>query len=145
MGNHREEELARIFGAAPFIRELGLEAVSAGGGECRTVLVLREGHLQQDGFVHAGVQATMADHTAGGAAATVAPEGSRVLTAEFKIHLLRPARGQRLECVAKVLKPGRVLTIVESEVYCHTGAARVLVSKAIATMAIGVRDGAASA
>jgi uncharacterized protein (TIGR00369 family) len=129
------DELKRVFAAAPFIADLGIEPISAEDGTCVTYLELQPRHLQQDGFVHAGVQATMADHTAGGAAATLAPPGCIVLTTEFKIHLLRPARGQKLECVAKVLKPGRMLTIVESEVYCHSGSARVLVSKAVATLA----------
>jgi len=130
------EELRWIFGAAPFIADLGIEAVSAGEGDCVARLDLQPRHLQQDGVVHAGVQATLADHTAGGAAATLAPPGHIVLTAEFKIHLLRPARGRMLECVAKVLKPGRIITVVESEVWCHSESERVLVSKAIATLAI---------
>lgn len=58
-----------------------------------------------------------------------------MLTTEFGIHLLRAARGEKLECVAKVLKPGRTLTVLESEVYCHFGGERALVSKAIATIA----------
>ncbi|MEW6757942.1 MAG: PaaI family thioesterase [Acidobacteriota bacterium] len=136
MKEEQVEELRRIFGAAPFIADLGIEAVSAGEGDCVARLDLQPRHLQQDGVVHAGVQATLADHTAGGAAATLAPPGHIVLTAEFKIHLLRPARGRMLECVAKVLKPGRIITVVESEVWCHSESERVLVSKAIATLAI---------
>ncbi|MEW5764061.1 MAG: PaaI family thioesterase [Acidobacteriota bacterium] len=140
MKDEQVEELKRIFGSAPFISDLGIEAVSAGEGECAARLVLQPRHLQQDGFVHAGVQATLADHTAGGAAATLSPPGHIVLTAEFKIHLLRPARGRVLECVAKVLKPGRMLTVVESEVWCHSDSGRVLVSKAMATLATVAKE-----
>ncbi len=140
MKQERLDELKRVFRAAPFIADLGIEPVSAGDGRCVTHLDLLPRHLQQDGFVHAGVQATMADHTAGAAAATLAPLGHIVLTTEFKIHLLRPAHGQKLECVAKVLKPGRMLTVVESEVYCISESRRVLVSKATATIANVVRD-----
>lgn len=129
-------ELRRIFDSAPFVADLGIQLASAGEGACETVLPLQTRHLQQDGFVHAGVQATMADHTAGAAAGTLLRPGEIVLTAEFKIHLLRPARGERLWCAAKVLKAGRRLSVVESEVFCETGPKRVLVSKAIATMAI---------
>jgi len=135
MTRERMEELRRIFAAAPFVADLGIEPDSAADGTCVTHLDVQPRHLQQDGFVHAGVQATLADHTAGAAAATVAQPGYLVLTTEFKIHLLRPARGQRLECVAKVLKPGRMLTVVESEVYCLSESGRVLVAKAIASMA----------
>ena len=135
------EELRRIFAAAPFVADLGIELEAAGDGTCLTHLEIQPRHLQQDGFVHAGVQATLADHTAGAAASTVARPGHLVLTTEFKIHLLRPARGQRLECVATVLKPGRMLTVVESEVYCLSGPERILVSKAIASMANVPADG----
>jgi uncharacterized protein (TIGR00369 family) len=93
-------------------------------------------HLQQDGFVHAGVQATIADHTAGAAAATLAASGHYVLTAEFKISLLRAAKGSHLTCVAKVLKAGNSLTVVESEVFCGTPGDTRLVSKATVTLAV---------
>jgi len=45
-------------------------------------------HLQQDGYVHAGVMATMANHTAGVATVTRVGDGETVLTTGFKIHLL---------------------------------------------------------
>jgi len=60
-------EVERIFSSAPFVADIGLELVSIKTGECRSRLVLAERHLQQDGFVHFGVQATVADHTAGAA------------------------------------------------------------------------------
>lgn len=135
MPHERTDELKRIFGAAPFIVDLGIEPISAADGSCVTRLDLQPRHLQQDGFVHAGVQATMADHTAGAAAATLAREGTIVLTAGFTIQLLRAARGRQLGCVARVLKPGRMLTVVESEVYCHLESGRVLVAKATVTIA----------
>ena len=58
------------------IADLGIEPISAADGTCVTYLDLQPRHLQQDGFVHAGVQATMADHTAGGAAGTGPPTGA---------------------------------------------------------------------
>lgn len=130
------EELRAAFRAAPFVAELGLELESIGAGECITVLELRPAHLQQYGFVHAGVLATMADHTAGAAAYTMAAEGSRIVTAEFKLSLLRAATGGRLVCRAFVLKPGRQFTFVESEVSCSHGGETRLVAKASATLAV---------
>jgi len=129
-------EIDRIFNAAPFVARLGIRLVKLDPGACETSLEVDEWHLQQDGFVHAGVQATMADHTAGAAAATLLDPGQIVLTLEFKINLLRPARGHRLNCLAKVLKPGSRVTVVESEVFCEDGDRRLLVSKATASMAV---------
>jgi uncharacterized protein (TIGR00369 family) len=130
------EQLRATFRRAPFIADLGIELESLGGGECTTSLAVQQRHLQQDGFVHAGVQATMADHTAGAAASTLAPEGRLVLTAEFSVKLLRPARGERLVCRASVLKPGSQLVFIESEVYAVTAGREFMVAKASATMVV---------
>jgi len=136
MNAFNASEVERIFLAAPFTRHLGIHLESVVPGECRTSVVLEERHLQQDGFVHAGVQATLADTTAGAAGATLIEPGQFVLSAEFKINLLRPAKGSHLTCVAKVLKAGSTLTVVESEVFCGTVEASRLVSKATVTLAI---------
>lgn len=136
MSTENIEELQRIFNKAPFIADLGIKPKSIGKGECVTMLVLEKRHMQQDGFVHAGVQATIADHTAGAAAATLIGDGQIVLTAEFKINLLRVAKGEQLVCHSRVLKPGRRFSVVESEVFCHASGRESLVSKAIATIAV---------
>jgi len=128
-------ELKRLF-EAPFIAELGIRLESASPGECTTALVLEPRHLQQDGYVHAGVQATMADHTAGAAAATLMEEGRIVLTVEFKINLLRAAKGERLICRSRVLRAGRQISVVESELFCAGAGEEQLVSKTTATMAL---------
>jgi len=134
------EDLERIFNAAPFVANLGIRLVSLGSGACETELDVEPRHFQQDGFVHAGVQATMADHTAGGAAATLIEPDHIVLTVEFKINLLRAAKGDRLTCRSKVLKPGSRLIVVESEVLCEDEGTSKLVSKTTASMAVvGVR------
>jgi uncharacterized protein (TIGR00369 family) len=130
------EETNRIFTSAPFAAELGLRLESVGPGTCTSLLPLERRHLQQDGFVHAGVQASMADHTAGGAAATLLRKGQYVLSAEFKINLLRAAKGDRLVCRARVLKAGAQLTVAESEVFCVAAGAERLVSKATVTLAV---------
>lgn len=130
------EEIRVAFRQAPFIADLGIELLELSKGMCVTGLSLERRHLQQGGFVHAGVQATMADHTAGAAASTLVPRGQVVLTVEFKLNLLRPARGERLLCRARVLKPGRQLSVVESEVAILEGSEERLVSKMTATMSI---------
>lgn len=128
--------LKELFRSAPFVANLGLQLESCGSGECVTTLKVEQRHLQQHGLVHAGVQATMADHTAGAAASTLAPAGFVVVTAEIKISLLRAAKGEQLLCKSKVLKPGKRLSFVESEVFCIASGKEYLAAKATATMAI---------
>ncbi|MFQ5548967.1 MAG: PaaI family thioesterase [Woeseia sp.] len=130
------EQLERVFTAAPFVADLGIRLVTIDRGTCETELIVEPRHLQQNGLVHAGVQATMADHTAGGAAATLIEPGKTILTAEFKINLLRAARGERLICRSEVLKSGSRLIVVESEVRCEDAGASKLVSKTTVSIAV---------
>lgn len=125
-----------IFYKANFVRQLGVKLAGIQPGVCETELPILEWHRQQDGFIHAGVQATLADHTAGGAAASMLAPGELVLTSEFKINLLNPASGDLLACRAEVLKAGKTLSIVEAEVFDRHNGAKRLVAKLLATMAV---------
>jgi uncharacterized protein (TIGR00369 family) len=136
LSQEQAERVMGIFQRSRFTAALGLETRRLGEGRCDTELTLRPDHLQQDGVVHAGVQATMADHTAGAAALTLAPEGTTVLTIEFKVNLLRAARGQVLRCEARVLRGGRRVSVVEADVFALEDNQPTLVSKAIVTLAI---------
>lgn len=130
------EKARTIFARAAFVGDLGIRLQDAGPGWCESVLEVAPRHMQQDGYVHAGVQATIADHTAGGAAGTLAAEGDLVLSVEFKINFLRPALGERLLCRAAVLKQGKTLHVAESEVYAERDGNRKLVAKAMVTLAL---------
>ena len=45
------------------------------------------------------------------------PADASVLTVEYKINMLAPAKGERLIARGEVLKPGRTLSIVRADVY----------------------------
>jgi uncharacterized protein (TIGR00369 family) len=114
-----------------------VEAVAVGEGRVTTVLPLQPRHMQHLGQAHAGVMTSLADHTMGAAAQTLAAPGYWVLTAELKVSCLRAAKGARLVCEAQVIKPGRMLSFTEAEVFVEgEGGARTLVLKASATMAM---------
>jgi len=70
---------------------------------------------QQDGFVHAGVLATLLDTAGGYAVLSLLPRGSRVLAVEFKINFTKPAIGDTVRATGKVRKLGRRLAICELE------------------------------
>lgn len=125
-----------VFREAQFVQELGIELVDLGPGWVRSRLVVKEKHKQQHGFVHAGVQATIADHTAGAAADTLVAADETVLSVEFKINLLRPAIARQIVCDSRVIKPGRRLSIVESRVWADQPDTGKLVSLAQLTMAV---------
>ena len=54
--------------------------------------------------------------------------GSSVLTVEFKVNLLAPAKGDRLVAEGFVVKPGRTLCITRGEVHAEQGGKRTLVA-----------------
>lgn len=129
------DAVAAIFSMPGFVTDLGIAFVDCGVGWCTTRLVLEPRHLQHTGVVHAGVLSTIADHSAGGAAMSLLPPGEVPVTVEFKIHLLRPARGSHLECRGEVLKPGGRFIVTEATVLAVDGDARQPVAKLIGTMA----------
>jgi uncharacterized protein (TIGR00369 family) len=124
-----------LFQNAPFVQHLGVELAQCGPGYVESTLRVAPHHRQQDGFVHAGLQATMADHTAGAAALTLMPAEQNVLSVECKIQLLRSARGERLRCWAEVLKPGSRFAAVEAGVWSAEPGGEKLVARLTATMA----------
>jgi uncharacterized protein (TIGR00369 family) len=117
-----------------FIKFCGLKAESAEWGRFRSRVEIKEDHRQQDGFIHAGVMATMADHTAGYSAFTVVPEEMQILTIEFKVNFLRPAFGTALVCRSQVIREGRQIIISESEVVDIRDEGEVPVAKAMVTL-----------
>jgi uncharacterized protein (TIGR00369 family) len=131
-----EKRVREIFNRANFIRDLGIELVSIADGICETALVPTERHRQQHGLIHAGVLATMADHTAGGAAGSIMSGTGDVLSIEFKINFLRPAIADRLRCHAQVLRGGKSVVVAESEVFAEKDGLEKLVSKATVTLAV---------
>jgi uncharacterized protein (TIGR00369 family) len=117
-----------------FIRALGVRLVSHGHGAAELALVPRPDMLQFTGAVHAGVVTALADHAAGGAAATVLPEGQIAVTAELKINFLAPARGEQLVARATVERAGRTLVVASSAVFARQGGTEVKCAVALVTL-----------
>lgn len=117
-----------------FIKHCRFEAELIRRGYFQSRVKIEERHRQQDGFIHAGVMATLADHTAGYAAFTTVPEDYQILTIEFKINFLRPAYGERLTCRSRVIREGLQIITGESEVFDQRGGEEALVAKALVTL-----------
>jgi len=117
-----------------FPAAIGFRVDQVAYGIFETRLKIRSDHSQQDGFVHAGVIATMADHTAGYAAYTTVSEAFRILTIEFKINFIKPAVGKQIVCRSKVVNNGKKIKVSESEIFSLTGDQEKLVAKAMVTL-----------
>ncbi len=134
MSSDRIEFLKKDF-VQGFIAFCGVEVLRADYGVFETCLKVRKEHRQQDGFVHAGVIATMADHTSGYASFTTVSEKFRILTVEFKINYLKPAIGPVIICRSKVINNGKKIKVVEAEVFSVANGSEKLVAKGMFTQA----------
>jgi uncharacterized protein (TIGR00369 family) len=117
-----------------FISYCGFAADVIEKGLFQSTVKILDHHRQQDGFIHAGVMATMADHTAGYAAFTTVSEEFQVLTVEFKINFLRPAFGESLLCRSRVIREGSMIIVSESDLFDLRKDGQVPVARALATL-----------
>jgi uncharacterized protein (TIGR00369 family) len=114
------EQLVReSFGKQGLMRHLGASMTDVRSGEVRIRMPFKPELTQQHGFFHAGGTSAIADTAGGYAGLTVFPRGSAVLTVEFKINLLAPAKGEALVAVGRVLKSGRTLTVCQLDVFAE--------------------------
>jgi uncharacterized protein (TIGR00369 family) len=139
LSSERASFLAKDYSRG-FIKYCQFEADTIRRGYFQSRVQIREHHRQQDGFIHAGVMATMADHTAGYSAFTIVPEEFQILTIEFKINFLRPAYGSTLICRSNVIREGQQIIIAESVVFDKREGEEVAVAKALVTLMAVHRD-----
>src|SRR6267378_496099 len=130
MRDENRSLVMRIFPDAHFIRALGIELTSCGKGWCETRMKWSPSLRQQHGFIHGGALMTLADHTCGGAAASIVLRDRDVITVENKVSFLLPASGPVLICRAEVLRAGRNLVFVEAEVMIEGEEGSAMVAKA---------------
>jgi uncharacterized protein (TIGR00369 family) len=143
-----KEAEARVrgsFARQTIMTTLGAEIAAVRQGEVEIVLPFSDKILQQHEFIHAGAIATIADSACGYAALSVMPRDAAVLTTEFKINLLAPAKGERLRAIGRVVRSGKKLVITLGEVFAEEGGARKQVALITATMMVvdtgtGLRD-----
>jgi uncharacterized protein (TIGR00369 family) len=100
---------------------LGATLTAVADGEAQITLPFSERLSQQHGYMHAGAIASVLDSACGYAALTRAPADSEVVSAEFKINLLRPAIGDRFLAVGRVQNAGKLLTVCTGEVRAFAG------------------------
>jgi len=103
-------------------------------GEVEVSLPYREDLTQQHGFLHAGVVTAVLDSAAGYAAFTLMPAEAGVVSVEFKTHLLAPAKGHLLLARARVVRPGRTVTVCQADGYMVTDGEERHVAMLVGTM-----------
>ncbi|SEP74182.1 PaaI family thioesterase [Thalassovita taeanensis] len=128
------ERLHSSFSAQSMMSTLGASLTEVQDGTAVIEAPILPGARQQHGFGHAGLTFAIGDSAAGYAALSVMPESFEVLTSEIKINLLAPAKGELLIATGKVIKSGRRLVIVTSEVVARDGDTDTLIAILQGTM-----------
>lgn len=131
-----EARVRRSFEKQRVMRTLGVLLGRVAPGEVELTLPFREDLSQQHGFLHAGVVTTVADSAAGYAALTLMPPGAAVLSIEFKVNLLAPAKGEAIVARGRVVKAGRTVSVVHADVFARDGSEEKLVSTLVGTMMV---------
>lgn len=137
-----QQRVMASFERQDVMKTLQASLVAIRPGEIEIEFPYQKSLTQQHGFIHAGIVSTALDSACGYAAFSLMPVNAAVLTIEFKINLLSPAKGDRFLAVGKVKKPGRNITVTEGELFACTEDGKKPVATMVGTiMAVYDRDG----
>ena len=128
------DEINQSFAKQTIMGLIGAELMRVEPGIVEISLPYRADLAQQHGYLHAGIVTTIADSACGYAAYSLMPPNSEVLSVEFKVNLLRPAKGETFTAAAEVVKSGKTLTVVRADVFGIEQGRRALVATMLGTM-----------
>src|ERR1043165_6174466 len=128
------DEIKQSFNQQTIMGLIGAELMRVEPGVIEIALPYRADLAQQHGYLHAGIVTTIADSACGYAAYSLMPPNSEVLSVEFKVNLLRPAKGETFLAVAEVVKSGKTLTVVRADVFGIEEGRRDLIATMLGTM-----------
>ena len=128
------DDIKQSFAKQTIMGLIGAELMRVEPGIVEITLPYRADLAQQHGYLHAGIVTTIADSACGYAAYSLMPPNSEVLSVEFKVNLLRPAKGDTFSAVAEVVKSGKTLTVVRADVFAIDEGRRDLIATMLGTM-----------
>ncbi|AWN22433.1 PaaI family thioesterase [Deinococcus irradiatisoli] len=130
--------VARGIEGSAYSKWMGVRLRSFAEGRVEIELDLRPELTQHHGQAHGAVIGYLADTVSAWAASTVAGD---VVTAEYKLNFLAPARGQTLWSRGEVVRAGKRQVVVRADVYAVSGGQDLHVATALATIApVGERS-----
>ena len=134
MTNKMTARVARSFESQRMMKTLGARIHKVERGKVTIEAPIIPSTLQQQGYVHAGLTFSIGDSAAGYSALTLLPEEYEVMTAEIKINLLAPADGELLRANGRVVKKGKRLVVVTSEIHAFKDKKKKLIAIMQGTM-----------
>ena len=140
-----QQRVRASFSRQRVMQSLGISITRLEAGDIELTMPFDAAYTQQHGFIHAGIIAAGLDTACGYAAFSLMPANAAVLTVEFKINLLAPAKGQHFKFRARVVKPGRTLTVCDGQAFAEAQGtdARLIATMTGTLMAVFERQGIA--
>jgi uncharacterized protein (TIGR00369 family) len=130
----RKSIVRESFSRQGFMKTLGAEISVLDHGQVEIRVAYRPTLTQQNGFIHAGVLTSILDSACGYAAMSVGPEKHDVVSVEFKVNLLAPAKGERFVARAAVKRAGKNLTVCTADAFAIQNGQEKVVATMLATM-----------
>lgn len=129
-----EARVRKLFASQPTVTTLGITLSKVGPGTLEVLMPYDAKFSQQNGFLHGGIISAGLDTVCGLASYTLMPAAADILTVEFKVNLLAPAKGRTFRFVGNVIKAGRTLVIAEGRAFANDGEREKLIATMTATM-----------
>jgi uncharacterized protein (TIGR00369 family) len=101
---------------APVAKLIGFQLVAIEPGNAVIELQATEVHRNPMGTLHGGILCDIADAAMGIAYASNLNDGESFTTLELKINFLKPVWNARLRAMARVVKQGRTVGLVEYDI-----------------------------
>src|SRR5688572_16293240 len=131
-----ETRVRASFAKQRIMRTMGAVLEKVAPGEVHVRLPFHDDFTQQHGFLHAGAIAAVADSACGYAALTMMPADAAVLSIEFKVNMLAPAKGDAIVARASVVRAGKTIVVCRADVYAVTGSDEKQVAAMQGTMMV---------
>lgn len=131
-----ERRVRTSFANQRLMQSIGAELEEVASGHVSIRLPFRDDLTQQHGFLHAGAIAAVADSACGYAALSLMPADAAVLSIEFKVNMLAPAKGDSIVARAEVIRPGRNIMVCRADVHARDGDTEKLVAAMQGTMMV---------
>ena len=109
--------IRQSFNDQSMLRSINAKMTSLSLGHVEIEAQITDHFLNQHHFAHAGFVFTLGDTAGGYAALSHYKAGSNVMTVEFKVNYLAPARGERLKAVGRVIRPGKRICVVAADIF----------------------------
>jgi len=134
MNHDYESRIRSSFEKQGVMKTIGAVLTKIAPGEVVIEFSYDTSLTQQHGYVHAGVVTTVVDSACGYAAYTLMASDSEVLTIEYKVNFMYPARGERFKGIGRVLRSGRTVTVCSGDVVAVENGKEKVVATMLATM-----------